>query len=184
MAEDRANKEDSLAEELPLFYEWLNLDDVDEQDVTTIARLETELFGLGAWSEAAVQQELQASSRYYAVARDKKSVIGYAGIWFDGEDAQIMTIGVASSYQGRHVGTALMGILTEKARSLGARRMLLEVATDNEPALAVYKSAGFEQIGLRKRYYQPENKDAYVMACVLRAGESVRGNPVGFSIPE
>ena len=45
--------------------------------------------------------------------------------------------------------------------------MLLEVRVDNEPALALYAKYGFEQIGLRKRYYQPEDVDAYTMRLVL-----------------
>lgn len=192
---------DRLGESEELVYEWLNLERISVMDIKSISTLESELFGAGAWSEHAVQEELQAPSRYYIVARrwrktsdelfsgeagkgSADEIIGYAGIWFDGDDAQVMTIGVSESYQGRHVGTRLMTELKRKAEDLGAARLLLEVATDNMPALEVYRAAGFERIGLRKRYYQPENKDAYVMACVLSRGDSAYGNPVGFSVPE
>ncbi len=39
----------------------------------------------------------------------------------------------------------------------------LEVRTDNEAAIALYRSAGFEQIGLRRRYYRVSGADAYTM---------------------
>ena len=42
--------------------------------------------------------------------------------------------------------------------------MLLEVSVVNDPAIALYHRFGFQRIGLRKRYYQPEGIDAYVMA--------------------
>ena len=42
--------------------------------------------------------------------------------------------------------------------------MLLEVRVDNMPALALYQRFGFQRLGLRKRYYQPEGIDAYTMS--------------------
>lgn len=45
--------------------------------------------------------------------------------------------------------------------------MLLEVSVVNDPAIALYHWFGFQRIGLRKRYYQPEGIDAYVMALDL-----------------
>lgn len=45
--------------------------------------------------------------------------------------------------------------------------MLLEVRVDNDPALALYRRFGFARMGLRRRYYQPENVDAYTMSLDL-----------------
>ena len=45
----------------------------------------------------------------------------------------------------------------------GDRRILLDVRTDNAPALALYESVGFARIGVRRRYYQPSGADAYTM---------------------
>jgi ribosomal-protein-alanine N-acetyltransferase len=44
------------------------------------------------------------------------------------------------------------------------RRLLLEVRTDNEAAIALYVSEGFVRLGIRRRYYQPSGADAYTMA--------------------
>ncbi|EUA92009.1 putative ribosomal-protein-alanine acetyltransferase, RimI [Mycobacterium ulcerans str. Harvey] len=41
--------------------------------------------------------------------------------------------------------------------------VFLEVRTDNEPAIALYRSVGFEQVGLRRRYYRVSGADAYTM---------------------
>lgn len=92
---------------------------------------------------------------------------GYAGFWYDGDDAELMTIGVGAAYQRQGIATVLLDALIDRAREQGARRMLLEVRVDNEPALTLYRNAGFERIGLRKRYYQPGNIDAYTMALDL-----------------
>lgn len=172
-------------------YEQLDVSNLAEGDVDAITALEASLFGAGAWSRQSVLIELTAPDRTYFVARDSKShsIVGYAGFWFDGDDVEIMTIGVSKDYQGRHIATMLMNLMRRAAIEIGAKRMLLEVAVNNEPALVLYNHTGFEQIGLRKRYYQPENVDAYTMACTLPdGGRQSSGyaekteNPVGFSI--
>ncbi len=44
-----------------------------------------------------------------------------------------------------------------------AAEVFLEVRTDNDVAIDMYRRNGFAQIGLRKRYYQPSGADAYTM---------------------
>jgi len=41
--------------------------------------------------------------------------------------------------------------------------VFLEVRTDNSRAINLYKSCGFEEIGIRRKYYQPSGADALVM---------------------
>ena len=65
------------------------------------------------------------------------------------------------------IAVAMMNHLISRARRQRARRMLLEVSVVNDPAIALYHRFGFQRIGLRKRYYQPEGIDAYVMALDL-----------------
>ncbi|MBW3094054.1 ribosomal protein S18-alanine N-acetyltransferase [Bifidobacterium sp. 64T4] len=149
--------------------------DVNELDrelaVRSITASERELFGRGAWSESSVRQELDAPARFYFADVDEdadadgRSVIrGYAGFWYDGDDAEIMTIGVGKAYQRQGIAAALLQRLIDEARAQGAARMLLEVRVDNDPALALYERFGFQRLGLRKRYYQPEGIDAYTMS--------------------
>ena len=150
--------------------------DINELDrelvVRSIATLERELFGKGAWSESAVRQELDAPARFYFAdvaeadggAEGRPVIRGYAGFWYDGDDAEIMTIGVGRDYQRHGIAAALLQRLIDEARTQGAARMLLEVRVDNDPALALYERFGFQRLGLRKRYYQPEGIDAYTMS--------------------
>ena len=147
-----------------------NLRPLRAGDLDRIARLEQDLFGPSAWSYAMISAELGAPGRWYVVAEyDSKTqaggdlVVGYAGLWFDGDVAQIMTVGVALDARRRGVGRLLMTALIERAEQLGAHGLLLEVAVTNEPAIAMYQEFGFETVRVRKRYYQPEDLDAFVM---------------------
>lgn len=140
-----------------------------EAIVSQIAKIEADLFGPGCWNKNMILQELQAPMRaYYAdVDLNTNTVAGYAGFWFDGDDAQIMTIGVAKEYQKRGIASNLLKTMIENAKSIGAKRMLLEVKVNNNPALKLYEKFGFTKMGLRKRYYMPEGIDAYTMCAQI-----------------
>ncbi|GAB4084320.1 hypothetical protein GCM10028784_09500 [Myceligenerans cantabricum] len=145
-------------------------------DFDRVLQLERELFGRGAWTYGMLADELAALGRWYVVATIDEPgsigpdpVVGYAGLWFDGDDVQVMTIGVDTRNQRSGVGRLLLDALIDRARTLKAQAVLLEVRVDNEPALAMYGRFGFEVLARRKRYYQPENKDAYTMRLDLRA---------------
>ena len=51
---------------------------------------------------------------------------------------------------------------------VGAVLATLEVRRSNAPAIALYSSLGYRQVGLRPRYYQPDGEDAFVMLKELR----------------
>jgi ribosomal-protein-alanine N-acetyltransferase len=153
-------------------------------DASRVAELETELFGASAWTEAMIRGELTAPGRWYVAADDPtdaaldagdgagsggggQPLVGYAGLWFDGDVTQVMTIGVAPTMQRQGIGGALLGALVERSRGLGATAVLLEVRVDNEQALALYERFGFEVLGRRRRYYQPEDADAWTMRLEL-----------------
>lgn len=142
-------------------------------DVPRLVELERELFGAGAWSAAMLREELAAPGRWYVGLDDPASggLVAYAGLWFDGDAATVMTLGVARSAQRRGVGAALLDALVARARSLDAHALLLEVRVDNEAAIALYRRAGFEVLRRRRRYYQPEDVDAWTMRLDLGSGE-------------
>ena len=144
-------------------------------DITRVAALEVELFGPSAWTMGMLTEELRGRGRWYVAAQpDGQGVpaplVGYAGLWFDGDSCHLMTIGVDPRVAGHGLGGAMLDALIERAREIDAISLLLEVAVDNERAIAMYTSRGFTTIGLRKRYYQPEDVDAYTMQLPLREG--------------
>lgn len=153
----------------------ININELPQQPIIEqISQLEQQLFGPSAWSANAIQEELQAPHRTYLADIDPNSsnehpiVRGYAGSWYDGYDSEIMTLAVHPNYQNQGIGNQLLTALIDDARNQGAERVLLEVRVDNDPALHLYQTHGFTQMGLRKRYYQPDGIDAYTMSLTLR----------------
>lgn len=45
----------------------------------------------------------------------------------------------------------------------GIDRIVLEVRSGNEPAIHLYRTCGFEKIGMRKNFYQFPREDADIM---------------------
>jgi ribosomal-protein-alanine N-acetyltransferase len=102
-----------------------------------------------------------AQRHFYLVARDGDDLVGYAGLAVVGPDeAWVQNIAVRRGAQRHGVGRRLLEALLEQA---GTRKVLLEVAVDNEPAQRLYAAYDFEPVGVRRGYYQPSNTDALVM---------------------
>jgi len=131
--------------------------------IEQIVPIEAELFGAETWSAAMFWNEL-AAGHHYLVALDGDRVAGYAGMAVSPPDeAWIQNLAVSRRDQRRGIGRGLLGALLAEAGRIGVSRMLLEVASNNPAAQALYTGHGFEVVGLRRGYYQPSNTDALVM---------------------
>lgn len=143
-------------------------------DLDRVVELEGELFGPGAWSRGVYLDELAAPGRTYLAAVVDGTVVGYAGL-AAGEEAQVMTVGVAAPYRRRGIARQLLEALLSAARADGSRTVLLEVRASDAGAQRLYEGAGFTRIGLRRGYYAAEGEDAVVMRARLTASPG----PVG-----
>ena len=136
-----------------------------ENDLDAIMLIEHASFGETAWPRDSMALELAPNpARHYFVALDGESMVGYGGISVvPGHQGDIMTIAVAEGHRGLGLGRQLMNRLIDLAKSHNVAQVFLEVRADNAVAQALYVSLGFEQIDLRRGYYQPENIDAVIM---------------------
>ena len=141
---------------------------VDELDA--IMAIETATFATDAWSSELMRAELENAHTYYLVAVGD-GVEGYAGLLAPrgAGQADIQTIAVVEGARGQGLGRTLMIALLSEARTRGADEVFLEVRADNPAAQHLYESLGFEQIDLRKKYYQPDGVDAVIMRLTLPA---------------
>lgn len=143
----------------------VTIDALTPADAARCAELEAQLFeGDDPWPAKAFLSELQTRHNHYVAARSGDKLVGYAGIARLGilppHEYEIHTIGVDPAFQGQGIGRRMLDELLTFA-SRGA--VYLEVRTDNTAAIGMYRSAGFVEIGLRKRYYRVSGADAYTM---------------------
>ncbi|HZE02675.1 MAG TPA: ribosomal protein S18-alanine N-acetyltransferase [Pseudonocardiaceae bacterium] len=129
-------------------------------DAKRCAELEYVLFdGDDPWTPEAFLEAL-AAGHHYLSAREDDSLIGYVGLARAGGEAEIHTLAVDPDHQRRGIGRALLRAVLDHAH--GAT-VFLEVRTDNDSAIKLYRSEGFDVIGLRRGYYRPSGADAFTM---------------------
>ena len=134
------------------------------QDIETLVGLDAELFADDAWPAGTWWAELaERPRRDYVVAEVDGSVAGYGGVDLGGEVADIMSVAVVPNAQGRGLGRLLLEELEARAAADGALGILLEVRADNAAARALYSRNGYEEIHVRRKYYQPGDVDAIIM---------------------
>lgn len=144
-----------------------SLREVRWQDLESLAAHEHELFGAEAWSLSSWWGELAGRPRReYVLAEDESGLLGYAGLDHAGETSDVMTIAVLPRARRAGLGRRLLEELVCRAAAGGARRLLLEVRADNEPALRLYSSRGFSRLRSRRGYY-PGGVDALVLSLDL-----------------
>lgn len=138
-------------------------------DISAVKQIEDLLFPVDAWSEDLFLAELAevGISRDVVVAELDSEIVGYASLRFVGKEGDVNTVAVASTGQGKGIGTALMDWLEAKAKERGVRELFLEVRSDNEAANAMYQKRDYERIDIRRNYYG-NTIDANIMRKKLR----------------
>lgn len=143
-------------------------------DVQAMHRMEATLFPADAWHIDMFLEELTHPTRTYYMlelpAEDSGEgdwrAIGYCGTMVVADTADVQTIGVLPEYEGHGFGRAMLEQMHERARELGAERILLEVRADNPRAQRLYERNGYRAIHVRRRYYD-DGTDAIIMECVF-----------------
>jgi len=114
---------------------------------------------------------IDALSHGYLCGVDEQDgqIRGYAVLMPVLDEAELLNIGVAAIDQRKGVGRAMLCEMLSIAQRMKMRRVFLEVRAANAAALALYRSAGFAAIGVRRGYYQNASgsEDAITMACDL-----------------
>lgn len=135
------------------------------RDVDAVAEIEENTFAR-PWSRESFRQELTRNAvARYLVAEENGEILGYAGAWVILDESHITNIAVRENARGRGLGKRLTSELLQVLSNLGACYATLEVRVSNERAQNLYKSLGFVTVGKRKRYYEDNNEDAWLMVC-------------------
>lgn len=121
------------------------------------------------WSRGNFSDSLRAGYCGRLLRDADRRLIAYAVLMVALDEAHLLNLTVARAFERQGHGRYMLERMTEAARLLGARHMLLEVRPSNEAALRLYRRYGFEAIGLRRGYYPAHRgrEDAVVMRIAL-----------------
>ncbi|MEY3201517.1 MAG: hypothetical protein RIR70_1067 [Pseudomonadota bacterium] len=143
--------------------EALTFGPMHEADLSVVDALERTLYEF-PWTRGNFADSIKAGHGAW-LCRVGDEVVAYAIVMNALDEAHLLNLSVAKSWQGRGIGRAVLDHLCDEARRSGAVRMFLEVRPSNAAGLALYRSAWFSPIGRRRGYYPATQgrEDAIVM---------------------
>ncbi|GAA3863247.1 GNAT family N-acetyltransferase [Celeribacter arenosi] len=137
-------------------------------DFEALARVHAQTFDTPPPWSARDFAEMLASERVFLVAPAPMAfALGRVVV----DEAELLTLAVAPDAQGRGFGRAAFLAYESEAMARGATRSFLDVAQTNTRALALYRSAGYDESGRRRAYYRTRDGsgvDAIIMTKLLK----------------
>ena len=104
------------------------------------------------------------------VLQKNGATLGYAVFTAVLDEGELLTLGVAPSFQRQGLGARLLGCVLQRARELKLHRFFLEVRASNASAQALYAKFNFQPVGRRRNYYATltgQREDALLWECAL-----------------
>jgi [ribosomal protein S18]-alanine N-acetyltransferase len=132
-------------------------------DVAEVVAIERAAYQF-PWSEGIFRDCLRVGY-ICRVILSGSEVVGYGVMSVGAGEAHILNLCIAEGQRCQGAGRALLRCLLECAATAGAGEAFLEVRPSNTAAIRLYLALGFEQVGMRRGYYQAVNgrEDAAVL---------------------
>ncbi len=139
-----------------------------ESDVIDVVSTERASYQF-PWSEGIFRDCLRVGYICRVVIVDD-NVIGYGVMSVGAGEAHILNLCILEAYRCRGIGRRLLTYMVERGAAAGMSEAFLEVRPSNTAAIRLYQSLGFEQVGMRRGYYQAVGgrEDAAVLKLPLR----------------
>ena len=146
---------------------------LNQSHIPQIWQIEAEAH-LTPWSEQIITSSFGPRSHNFGLFKPNRGLDELVGYYFAESVAGEMTLEnmcVGVDHQGKGYARQLMAHLIEQGKALNNEELWLEVRASNVPAIALYRSYGFESISVRKAYYKIPNsnqrEDAWLMKLSL-----------------
>lgn len=132
-------------------------------DLDTLYRIDQACFPPGiAYGRLEMKFYLRSKGAYCQLAEIAGKTAGFILTERRSETAHIITLDVLETYRRRKIGSFLLDAAEQEATLRGAQRMVLETATTNKPAIALWNNHGYRQTVTIKNYYG-DGLDAFEM---------------------
>ncbi len=120
-----------------------------------IAALHSASFARG-WSAQEIEVLMQDRNVIVDILRSEAGsqvIDGFSLSRVAADEAELLSIAVDPKWRGKKGSAPLLARQLARVRGAGARRVVLEVDEANTPAIRLYRSFGFEEVGKRPAYY-------------------------------
>ena len=134
------------------------IENMNSQHLDGVVNIENICFA-NPWSRDDLEQQLNLDTSHFAVATVDEKVVGYMGLQVFSGEGYVTNVAVLPEY--RRQGIAKM--LIEKQMQNEMSFITLEVRESNLPAIKLYESCGFENVGIRPKFYTNPTENAIIM---------------------
>ena len=137
-------------------------------DIPSVVEIENHCFSL-PWSAKSFEDSLSREDTIFLVCEvteedvSSMHIAGYMGLYLSFDEASVTNVAVSPAFRQKGYGEALVETAKVVAKEAGAECVFLEVRQSNVPALSLYKKLGFEELGIRKKFYEHPVEDAIIM---------------------
>ena len=132
-----------------------------KEHLADLLEVEKECF-ISPWNEKMFIEEISGKFSHYYVCEIDGRAVGYMGMWSLSGEGHITNVAVKKECRRQGIAKALINHFIDIAKKENLEFMTLEVRATNEPAIALYRSFGFVDVGVRKKYYE-NNEDALLL---------------------
>lgn len=132
-------------------------------DFETLYRIDQICFPKGiSYGRFEMKVYLRAQGSVCMLAEILGKVAGFVLAELAPDEGHIVTLDVLEEHRRKGIGSLLLAAVEVKASLRGGKRMVLETATTNEAAIALWKKHGYRRLGIIEDYYGQGN-DAFRM---------------------
>ena len=149
-----------------------------DEDLEAVMEIERRSFAQ-PWTPGLFLHELKVPFSRTILARSspgEPELLGYICRWLIGDEVQILNLAVHPDQRRSGIGRALVEQILQEAEQQGVRVVTLEVRRENASAIALYRSLGFSESGVRRNYYG-RGHDAIIMHRTLYAAAADSSAP-------
>lgn len=136
------------------------------KDIAQAVEIEKQCFSI-PWSTKSFEDSITREDTLFLICEDENTITGYIGMYISFDEASITNVAVSPHYRKKGYGKALVCAAKEKTGEKRVEKIFLEVRVSNTPAISLYTKMGFENLGVRKNFYDHPKEDAYIMSCDL-----------------
>ncbi len=141
------------------------------EDLSEVLAIEQASFPM-PFSENMFRTELALDVARLWVVKINGSVVGYLDYWFVAKEVHVITLAVNQKERNKKIASSLIEHMIDDAKKGQVESISLDVRPSNIPALHLYTKYGFQQVGVRKCYYQDNREDALIMTLAAKGGSA------------
>lgn len=135
----------------------------EEKYLDDVFKIEKTCFS-NPWSREDLKNQIKNETSHFLVADVDGRAVGYMGLQIFSGEGYVTNVAVLPQFRGRGIAQVL---ISEQMKN-DMEFITLEVRESNIPAISLYKKMGFENMGIRPKFYSNPTENAIIMTRMLK----------------